>query len=565
LQFVIDPYGNTEPLPNLLSGSIGGTLSFREHVLAPAADALASLAKTLVQEVNKAHRGGIDSEGRLGGDLLRVDANARGAAAGIQVAIQDASRVAAAGQFRAIDDPLNTSVAQPTVRYADREYTGATTLFKGLSEGLRPQLASERLVIPANKSIASLGTASVGTNDLVLALESPAAGQSLQVFTRDGRQLLGTALSADQKQFVMDAKNGMEPGAQFDDASINTRFLGMDLFLGARGDVQEIQQFDVDTGKVLAPTRAPAVLQGRAVASGMASIAANTYQLNGVSLGALSTGSPLTAADIVGWLNGFSAQTGVSASVVGGAIRLSRPAGNVTDDIRLGTGQAGSAASLAALGFDSAVNLNGVAADDLLVFVTTQPGAAATLNVSAQFSEPVGDAQQTLRGQALEVTFSSPTAYKIVDKASKSVVAERAYDPTVGSIQYRGLTLALSDVPAAGDHFTIDGNLDGIGNNEAMLALAALEDERLMPGGLTMTEAYIEQVNEVGNMAQQSSISRDALKVVYDQALASRDALAGVSLDEEAADLVRFQQAYQANAKVMQVASELFDSILQVR
>jgi flagellar hook-associated protein FlgK len=51
--------------------------------------------------------------------------------------------------------------------------------------------------------------------------------------------------------------------------------------------------------------------------------------------------------------------------------------------------------------------------------------------------------------------------------------------------------------------------------------------------------------------------------VVYDQAVDARDGISGVSLDEEAADLVRFQQAYQANAKVMQVANDLFDAILQ--
>ena len=52
---------------------------------------------------------------------------------------------------------------------------------------------------------------------------------------------------------------------------------------------------------------------------------------------------------------------------------------------------------------------------------------------------------------------------------------------------------------------------------------------------------------------------------VLDGAVAAFDGVAGVDLNEEAADLVRFQQAYQANAKVMQVASTLFDSILQLR
>jgi len=112
--------------------------------------------------------------------------------------------------------------------------------------------------------------------------------------------------------------------------------------------------------------------------------------------------------------------------------------------------------------------------------------------------------------------------------------------------------------------FTMDGNRDGIGNNEAMMQIVALEDQKVVPGGLTMTEAYIERVNQVGNTARQASISQQALEVVYKQAKETRDGVSGVSLDEEATNLVRYQQAYQANAKVMQIGSQLFDAILQV-
>jgi flagellar hook-associated protein 1 len=132
-------------------------------------------------------------------------------------------------------------------------------------------------------------------------------------------------------------------------------------------------------------------------------------------------------------------------------------------------------------------------------------------------------------------------------------------------LTYRGLKLEFSTSPKAGDEFTIDGNRDGIGNNETMLNLVALEDQRIMPGGLTVTEAYIERVNQVGNVARQAAISEQALEIVYKQAQEARDTISGVSLDEEASSLVRFQQAYQANAKVMQTAMALFDSILQIR
>jgi flagellar hook-associated protein FlgK len=52
---------------------------------------------------------------------------------------------------------------------------------------------------------------------------------------------------------------------------------------------------------------------------------------------------------------------------------------------------------------------------------------------------------------------------------------------------------------------------------------------------------------------------------VYDQAVLARDQVSGVSLDVEAANLIKFQQAYQASAKVMQVATDLFNQILAIR
>jgi flagellar hook-associated protein FlgK len=225
------------------------------------------------------------------------------------------------------------------------------------------------------------------------------------------------------------------------------------------------------------------------------------------------------------------------------------------------------------LGFDATLSIQGRTPDDLLIFVTDNaiaPGTPySTANVSAQFTDIQGDLKQSLRTSALQVRFTSDTRYSITDTRTGTVLAERELTPTPGtttpSLNYRGLKLEFSTNPKAGDQFTIDGNRDGIGNNEAMLKLVALEDQRIMPGGLTLTEAYIERVNQVGNVARQSAIAEQALQVVYQQAQEARDSISGVSLDEEASALVRFQQAYQANAKVMQTAMSMFDTILQVR
>jgi flagellar hook-associated protein 1 FlgK len=232
-------------------------------------------------------------------------------------------------------------------------------------------------------------------------------------------------------------------------------------------------------------------------------------------------------------------------------------------------GSTGTPQDLKKLGFDTRIFITGSAPDDLLVFVTDRSSEPGTALVNAQFAGIAGDAKQALRESPLTVKFSTNSTYQIVDNASQTVLAERelALDPTTLSLglSFRGLNLVFSTAPKAGDQFTIDSNKDGIGNNETLLQLVALEDQRIMPGGLTLTEAYIERVNQVGNVARQAAISEQALEVVHQQAQDDRDNISGVSLDEEASALVRFQQAYQANAKVMQTAMSMFDAILQIR
>jgi flagellar hook-associated protein FlgK len=178
-----------------------------------------------------------------------------------------------------------------------------------------------------------------------------------------------------------------------------------------------------------------------------------------------------------------------------------------------------------------------------------------------------GETKQALRAQPLQVRFDSSTHFTIVDVNTNTVVAERNFDPLYlePAFTYQGIQISLSTPPKAGDIFIIDGNKDGTGNNENMLQIIDLESAPVMGGGKTFAAAYIDNVNDMGNIARQATISQSALRVVFDQATSTRDQVSGVSLDQEAADLVRYQQAYQAAAKILQVASQLFDSVLQLR
>jgi flagellar hook-associated protein FlgK len=163
--------------------------------------------------------------------------------------------------------------------------------------------------------------------------------------------------------------------------------------------------------------------------------------------------------------------------------------------------------------------------------------------------------------------FDSETHYTLTDINTGTVLASRNFDPSQlePGISYQGLKVSFSNPPKPGDVFTLDGNRDGTGNNENILAIVDLGSKAIMGNGKTFAASYIDHVNDVGNVARQASIAQSALMVVKDQAVAAKDGVSGVSLDQEAADLIRFQQAYQAAAKVMQIAGQLFDSVLQVR
>ena len=265
---------------------------------------------------------------------------------------------------------------------------------------------------------------------------------------------------------------------------------------------------------------------------------------------------------------GSSNALGIGNGTYQGKIALSSDG-----EIKLGFGTTGTPADLAMLGMRTGAYIDGAATEDLLVFVTGEGSATVAGSYDASMVDPSTlDAQRItkLRDQKFDVTFTSANHYQITwtnpDNGLNTVLAERDYDEQAG-ITYQGLKLTLSNAPAKGDKFFIDGNQDGIGNNQNMLELAAIEKKSVIGGanGSTLSEAYEQQVGNVGNLAGQATIAQKALEVVNKQAVDSRDAVSGVSLDSEAADLIRFQQAYQASAKAMQVASTVFDAILAVR
>lgn len=267
---------------------------------------------------------------------------------------------------------------------------------------------------------------------------------------------------------------------------------------------------------------------------------------------------------------------GLDAKAYGGQVEITRALNNAQGgtSIEIGFGPAGKPSDLAQLGIRTAAYLRGQVPEDLIAFVSDS--GASQAKVSASYQGQPSELGPTLREQPMEVEFVAGAAagsmrYRITDLGTGTVMAERELDldllsTTVpgGGIVFQGLSISFSSAPKLGDRFLLDGNKDGAGNNDNMRALADLADLKVVGGSKTISAAYIDHVNEMGNISRQASIARDALEVVREQAAETRDKVSGVNLDEEAASLIRFQQAYQASAKVMQTASQLFDAVLQI-
>ena len=230
------------------------------------------------------------------------------------------------------------------------------------------------------------------------------------------------------------------------------------------------------------------------------------------------------------------------------------------EEIRFTFGDGGLPTDLAVLGLRTGIYVEGAVTEDLAVFVTGSDSGSIAVGFSVTDTDEV--AVSAIAPFTIE--FSSASQYTITDTATGTLVATRSY-ASGDDIVHKGFTLVLDGDPVAGDLFVVDSNEDGIGDNGNMINLVALQSKELMADGSTVGEAYISLVNTVGSKAALAMMSKEALQVVYDQAVAAKDQVSGVSLDQEAGELIRFQQAYQASAQIIQVASKLFDSILSIR
>ena len=223
-------------------------------------------------------------------------------------------------------------------------------------------------------------------------------------------------------------------------------------------------------------------------------------------------------------------------------------------------------------------------------------GAGASNTGGAAVGAPAVVDGSTFTGHDYQIAFTAADTYQVVDATSgATVVPAAAGNYTSGAtIAFDGIEVAITDgggPPAAGDTFSVapgsafytsmgvdstlvtnpqlvvaSASAAGLpGDNEAAMAIADLATTGVIgSGSTTLNDAISGLVSQAGVDSAQAQKGLERQELVVSQVKAQRDAVSGVSIDEEAANLVEFQRSYQAAAKVIATADQMLETLLNM-
>jgi flagellar hook-associated protein 1 len=201
-------------------------------------------------------------------------------------------------------------------------------------------------------------------------------------------------------------------------------------------------------------------------------------------------------------------------------------------------------------------NANGIAAAAALTATagTSNTGTGAVSSISVTNSSNAN----LLSGAT--VTFGAGGTYTVTDGAGNTTTGTYTSGQPITA---DGWSLSLSGTPASGDTFAVAANTNGLNSNANALALAALSNTGVLDGGQTsIVSSYSNLTTQIGDAGSQASSNLTTQTDLYNQAESNQQSLAGVNLNQEAASLVQYQQAYQASAQVISTAQQLFTSLI---
>jgi len=166
--------------------------------------------------------------------------------------------------------------------------------------------------------------------------------------------------------------------------------------------------------------------------------------------------------------------------------------------------------------------------------------------------------------RSVEIRFDNPTTYRIFDTGGTDLSGPQAY--TAGSdISFQGFTVQINGAAGTGDSFTVNAAGPGSGDNSNALALSEIGATGFFNNGeLSITNVGANLVANVGSAAARANNELSVQTLLRDQAELDVESISGVNLEEEAVNMLRYQEAYLAASKIINVANDLFQTLIGV-
>jgi len=205
------------------------------------------------------------------------------------------------------------------------------------------------------------------------------------------------------------------------------------------------------------------------------------------------------------------------------------------------------------------ITITNLPGEELIIAV----GANGAKKLAAQF-DLLPEGAPTLRPDiSIEVVDDENNIVEFIDTATGTSMATRTLDEE-GRAAALDILAKLNGVVVAGDQFHIANNAEGVGDARAMNDLASLQTGEGRDDGRGGFQAMFNvMVAKVGSMVQSGELAVQATSALRDASVEAESAFSGVNLDTEASNLIEQQQAYQASARVLSTARELFETLLQ--
>ena len=530
---MLDPYMSPQKVTQVVGGSIAGISEFRQNSLTILRDELDTLTQVFVGEVNDTHALGIDAQGNFGGELFSL------------------------GNIYTVTPGLNKGTGFVTVSAVPNAKIEKLTMELSYSDSQKLWTLTDTV---SKEAVTGSSELTMGGVKFTLTGVPKDA---------DTFNLTSTKRPIDALQVSVTEHTTIASGGAVSVARATTNTSGTKMILnGYVKPTVAVADTTMDTAlrNNIAQVAASSIAASNNVAF---VIPANTQDSQFYSTeqndssdikmqvftraGKQLYGSALTSSEQTALItsgNGFSAtaaydstynnQTGSNAYMDASVTVANADSGDTRDYFALA----------------------GSLKEDLLVFVTGT-GAA---EVSGQWGNVAEvDVREQLR-QNIDIQFAADaSSYVLTDSTTNTNIASGTY--TAGNtIEHNGWTVSFDAPIQANDKFSVRGNSAQAGDNRNLLKLIELQDNKdIFSGRGDFTEVYTDIIGDLGYSVVQSAVSRDAQQIIFDQAQAKRDETSAVSLDEEAADMLRYQQAYQASAQIISTATKLFDTILGIR